>query len=73
MKPTHPYLVEYNRFMDWFQTIHPALFDKYKKNFDLPLKRGGKVTVNNHYQINETDRQKLIEIAKHFYQQANNV
>ena len=71
MKATHPYLVEFNRFMDWFKSTYPDLYENYKKNFDLPLKRGGKITVNNHYQISEENRQRLIEIAKNYYHRAD--
>ena len=68
MHPHHICLQDYQKFLSWFKENYPELYTRYTKNFDHPVKKGGKVTVNN-ASISFAERSRLIEIAKLYYKQ----
>jgi hypothetical protein len=67
MNPLLQYLKELNKFLAWFKAIHPGLFEKYKHNIDMPLTRGGRVNINNSFDITTASRQLLLCIVEDYY------
>ena len=58
---------EYNRFMEWFEYEHPALYEKYARNIDIPFKEGGGVSVNNNFKLSQQEFNMLTYVARSFY------
>jgi hypothetical protein len=60
-------LKEYDRFMKWFNAEHPALHDKYARNVSIPFMEGGRVSVNNYFNISQAEFDILTHVASSFY------
>ena len=67
--PLHPFNLELTKFFIWLQQHHPVEAEKYSANFDRPVKKGGKITVNNSFNISYEWRQHLIAIVRAYYKE----
>jgi len=67
--PFHPYLKEYEMFMDHFHTNYPELYFKYCKNITIGCSENHKVSVNNNFDITLEAHAMLIIIATDYYKQ----
>ena len=70
MEQLHPFEIEHQRFIAWFQETHPEIHEKYARNIDYPLNEGGWVTVNNSFRISPKEVDMLKAIVRSYYNPA---
>jgi hypothetical protein len=61
---------EYVNFLKWFREHHLEL-SKYERNFSVPFKEGGGVSVLNSYKISQEEFDMLIKIGNEYYSKDN--